>query len=109
MVVLIGDHGKYAGRRSGTPLGHVEASNPVLLAITSRRMLTEAQKNHWRDNQQSLSTHWDIHATLKALPLQYGTGWPQVEEYCDLEGSGGAALCRPHKFQTSLYGSDDDD
>ena len=111
IFMIMADHGIY---KSSDPLLDIEKSNPLLLTLTSQGALSPSQTQIWKTNQQRLTTHWDVHATLKGLPLQYSSSktnkWPNVEEYCQLDGQNGASTCGPHNlWNTSKSISSDKD
>ena len=90
------------GRRANTLLGTVEASNSVGLVLRTPDVLTPTLRAVWRRNTQVLTTHWDLHATLKAIPLQYTQQWPDVATYWAKDCERRHSNCLPERLTNNV-------
>jgi len=87
VVIIVGDHGQYAGPRANSPHGQLEASNPVMVMVYPQGMLPQASEAHLRSAQQYLVTHWDLHWTVRNLLGHFSPTSPdavsqRLDEYC---------------------------
>ena len=100
-LVLMGDHGFRFGGFSKTSQGNVENNMPLLLVMPPKSLEEEQPDmvRNLRHNSEVLTSHWDLHQTLRHL-LALGVGQELVDTFYAGSLSPGSSLLSPLRPRT---------